>query len=209
MAPIIADRRAATCAVIILAAGGSRRLGRPKQLVHRGAHSLVVRAVDAALGLAPLWVGVVVGASASRVAAELRGRPVQIVQARRWRDGLSMSLRAGLARVPRSATHVLVMTIDQWAIRGEDLRRLLASRGRVPLAAGYAGRAGVPAVFPKRWWRALAALQGDRGARQLLDDPRVRRVPLPAAEADLDTLEELRFLKTVGHRPLPVRSDSM
>ena len=185
----------------MLAAGGSRRLGRPKQLVRRGAHALVVRAIDAALGLRPLWVGVVVGAGAARVAAELHGRPVQIVRARHWRNGLSASLRAGLARVPRSATHVLVMTVDQWAISCEDLGRLLVRRARVPVAAGYAGRAGVPALFPRRWWRALAALSGDQGARQLLEGPGVLLVPLPAAEADLDTPEGLRVLKTArrGH----------
>jgi molybdenum cofactor cytidylyltransferase len=187
-----AQRRGATCAVLILAAGGSRRLGRPKQLVRAQGTTLVARATALALALRPKWVGVVVGARAARVAAEVARLPVAVVRARHWRHGMAASLRAGIARLPRSASHVLVLSVDQWNIRIADLARLVTLCGRTPAAAGYAERAGIPAVFPRTWWRALTTLQGDRGARGLLEFPGTVRVPMPSAEGDLDTPAALR-----------------
>lgn len=189
-----------TVAVLVLAAGGSRRLGRPKQLVRMHGRSLLALAVTRALDLGPLWIGVVVGAGASRLAAELSSSPVEIVVARNWRQGLSASLRAGLARVPRQATDLLVTTVDQWAVTSSDLRRLLRQRGRSPVAAAYDGVLGIPALFPRRAWRALGALEGDRGARALLEAPGVRAVAVEAAAVDLDTPEDLRRLRASNRR---------
>ena len=195
---MIADHRAATCAVLVLAAGGSRRLGRPKQLVRRHGRALVVRALEAAVAVRPLWVGVVLGARAGRVAAELDSRAVTVVLNRRWRQGLALSLRAGLRKVPRSASHVLVMTVDQWQVTACDLAQLLKARARVPVAAAYADTVGVPAVFPRRYWRLLASLDGDRGARELLNAPSTLRVPLPRAAEDLDRPDDLARMRAMG-----------
>jgi molybdenum cofactor cytidylyltransferase len=181
---------------MVLAAGASRRLGRPKQLVRLRYEPLVVRAVRLARSLRPLWVGVVVGARAGRVASALAGLDVEVVHARRWREGLSASLAAGVRRAPRRARRLLVMTVDQWQISAADLRRLVAAaRGARPAAAAYAGDIGVPAVFPRRLWPALAALRGDRGARQLLVGGAAVAVPMAAAAADLDTPAGLAALR--------------
>ncbi len=185
-------------AVLILAAGGSRRLGRPKQLVRLGREPLVVRAVRVARTLRPLWIGVVVGARAGRVAAALTGLDAKIVHARRWRDGLAASLAAGVRHAPRRARWLLVMTVDQWRLGGADLARLLAASGRNPAAAAYAGRFGVPAVFPRRQWVALLRLRGDRGAQQLLAGAPTTAVPMPSAAIDLDTPAELSALRAAA-----------
>ncbi len=207
MRPIIAHRplRARDTAVLILAAGESRRLGRPKQLVRAGHEPLVVRAVRLAQRLGPLWVGVVVGARAGRIAAALAGLDAEVVHARRWRDGLSASIAAGVRRAPRCARRLLVLTVDQWQVGAGDLGRLLAAaRGRQPAAAAYAGRLGVPAVFPRRLWAALAGLRGDRGAQQLLGRGPATAVPMAAAAADLDTPAELSALRgRTGARRAP------
>ena len=184
-------RPARDTAVLILAAGGSRRLGRPKQLLRCGPEPLVRRAAGIALALAPLWVGVVVGARRGEVAAALQGSGAAIVVARGWREGLAASLRAGVARAPRRARQLLVMTVDQWRLRETDLARLVAAAGRRPAAAAYGGQLGVPALFPRRLWPALSRLRGDRGARQLLERGAARAVPMPRAAADLDTPREL------------------
>ena len=184
----------------MLAAGGSRRLGRPKQLVHIRGRSLLAHAVERAVGLKPVWLGVVVGAGASRLVAALRASPVEVVRARRWRSGLSASLRAGIDRVPRRATHLLVTAVDQWAVTVADLDRLLRHPGRVPVAAAYEGIVGIPALFPRHAWRALGRLEGDRGARRLLEASGTRAVPLAAAALDLDTPEDLRRLRASWRR---------
>jgi CTP:molybdopterin cytidylyltransferase MocA len=173
----------------------SRRLGRPKQLVRRGGEPLVRRAVRVAEALGPTWIGVVVGAGATRVAAALRGSGAEVVHAARWREGLSASLAAGVRRAPRRARRLLVMTVDQWRVGGGDLARLLAAPGRRPAAAAYAGRLGVPAVFPRRLWPALLQLRGDRGARELLERGPATAVPMTAAATDLDTPAELAALR--------------
>lgn len=177
----------------MLAAGGSRRLGRPKQFVRLDGTTLVELACRRALRTRPAGVVVVVGAHGARVRALLARLPVVVVRNRDWRGGLSRSLQAGLARVPRAATAVLVTTVDQWRVRGSDLRRLLAAGA--PAAAAYDGACGVPALLPRRWRAQLRAVQGDGGARTLLGAAAVRRVPMPAAAFDLDTPADLANLR--------------
>jgi molybdenum cofactor cytidylyltransferase len=177
----------------VLAAGGSRRLGRSKQLVrHRGV-ALVVAACRRALATGPAGVVVVTGAQASRVAAAVRGLPVVIARNRAWRSGLAGSLGVGLRRVPASAPSVLVTTVDQWCVTTADLECLL--RTGAPAAAGYDGARGVPALLPRAWRARVGALRGDRGARALLDGPEVRVVPMARAAVDLDTGADLRALR--------------
>jgi molybdenum cofactor cytidylyltransferase len=204
MAPIIAQRSRRTpvgrsLAILVLAAGGSRRLGRCKQLVASGGEALVQRVTRLAAGLRPAWLGVVVGARAGRVGAALAGRPLQLVHARRWRLGMAASLAAGIRAVPRDLRHVAILTSDQWQLDTADLARLVRARGRVPAAAAYEGTCGIPAVFPSTWRRRLLALRGDRGARALLVGAIVR-VPMPTAAADLDTPFDLTRLRSTRSR---------
>jgi CTP:molybdopterin cytidylyltransferase MocA len=206
MLPIIAQRRHAgprvrQLAVLILAAGGSARLGRPKQLVRHHGESLVQRCARLALALEPLWVGAVVGAAASRVGAELDRLPVAVIRNRAWRTGLAGSLRAGLGRTPRAARAVLILTVDQWRLEARDLRALIRlARGAQPVAAAYAGRIGVPAVFPRSWWARLRRLSGDAGAGVLLRAAPVLTVPIEAAATDLDDAAGLRQLRGARSR---------
>ena len=181
--------------MLVLAAGGSRRLGRPKQLVRCLGEPLVRRAVRIAASLGPLWIGVVVGARAARVAAALRGSGAELVHAARWRDGLAASLAAGVRHTPRPARRLLVITVDQWRVSAADLARLMGAGRRGAAAAAYGGRLGVPAVFPRRFWPALSRLRGDRGAYALLERGPATAVPMAAAAIDLDTPAELAALR--------------
>ena len=182
-------------AVIILAAGASRRLGRPKQLVRYGPGSLLERTVALAHALRPRWVGVVVGSGASRIEAVLAPLLVPVIRARHWRDGMAASLVAGVRRAPRDARFLVVLTVDQWRVTSGDLARLLRAAGRAPVAASYAGRRGVPAVFPREYRARLLALRGDRGARDLLTRETVACVSMEHAASDLDTAEDLAILR--------------
>jgi CTP:molybdopterin cytidylyltransferase MocA len=179
---------------VVLAAGGSRRLGRPKQLVRpAGNPSLVRLACERALATQPAGVVVVIGARGSRVRAALRGLPVTVVRNGKWRDGLAGSLRVGVERVPSSVPSVLVTTVDQWRVSAADLRRLL--HARAPAAAEYGGIVGVPALLPRCWRRDIRRMQGDRGARALLEQRRARPVRMPTAAQDLDVPADLVALR--------------
>lgn len=183
---------------MVLAAGGSRRLGRPKQFVQRGGSSLLRAAVVRALETRAAGVVVVTGAHAARAAEELHDLRVTVVRNRRWREGLASSLRAGLRRVPAFAPSVVVTTVDQWQVTASDLERLL--HVRAPVAAAYGGATGIPAVLPRAWRARALSLQGDAGAKRLFAGTRHRTVDVPGAATDLDTRADLALLRFSGTR---------
>jgi molybdenum cofactor cytidylyltransferase len=178
---------------IILAAGASRRLGRPKQLVELGGETLLRRTALAALaGCAPVLA--VLGSRADEVAASLAGLPVTVVLNEEWEEGMAASIRAGIRALPAGAEAALFMVCDQIAVDGALVRRLLAVRAAHPeavVACGYAGARGTPSLFPARCFPQLLALRGDRGARGLLAGEGVVVVPFPEGSQDVDCPEDL------------------
>jgi molybdenum cofactor cytidylyltransferase len=194
------DSTSSTLHVVVLAAGASTRFGSPKQLVRLHGRPLLHLAVSRAVEVAGQAVTVVLGANAADLAPLLRHTPAAVIVNRDWAEGMGSSVRAGLARVPATADAVLLMLADQPAVTAEDLRRLVGTWRRQPqciVAAYYDGITGVPAIFPREDFRALAALRGDAGARALLKrgGERLVRVPLPAAAIDIDTPEDLLNLQ--------------
>jgi CTP:molybdopterin cytidylyltransferase MocA len=143
---------------------------------------------------------VVVGAEALRLMLVVRRTQcrARIVSNSGWKQGMATSLRAGLAAVPRRAQAALVLLVDQPRVDAAELKRLVAAwrrRPGVPAAARYGERAGVPAVLPRRHWRAVRALRGDEGARALVRDRGVTLVEMPQAALDIDTPEDLLGLR--------------
>ena len=187
---------------VILAAGGSTRFGSPKQLLIHKRQSLVRRAAKAAIAAGATPVMVVVGADAPLVAAELmRLRGVRTVINEHWKTGLASSLATGLRALMEIAgcDAVLVMLADQPGVDATALKKLIAAVDvdhRI-VAAGYAGTVGVPAIFGCEHVKDLMRLTGDRGAGQWLRDrlDRVRTVPLPEAELDIDTTHDAEQLQ--------------
>lgn len=188
--------------VVILAAGASRRMGRPKPLLEVGGRPLVVRAAEAALA-APVWpIVVVLGSQAGLIRPALARLPVLIVENPAWSEGMASSLRTGLVTLRQFSRHldgVVVALCDQPAFSADTIARLMAARsatGRTIAAARYQGRCGAPALFGSEHFPALAALTGEEGARLLLngDPARVAAVDLPELGADLDTPEDYERL---------------
>ena len=181
-------------AAVVLAAGASSRLGRPKQLLlHRG-EPLVRRAARLAAEAGAEQVWVVVPANAPAIwealpSACLLENPHPV-------EGMGSSLRLAMQAVlPADPERLLLTVCDQPLLELSDYRALLnePSPGGIT-AAFYNGRPGVPAVFAQQHYQALAQAQGDQGARALLRGDRVVTVPMPQAAADIDTPGDLGLL---------------
>lgn len=175
--------------LLLLAAGGSRRLGRPKQLLDCQGQPLLRFVAMTALeaGLGPLTV--VLGAEAEACERSLAGLPLRIVKHRRWPDGIGSSLAAGMQAVPAQLAGLIVLLCDQPGIRAADLQALARLGTQAPIvASGYDGNMGPPAYFAAGWFSALANLSGDTGARRLFArEPGLRILPCPRAGWDVDT----------------------
>jgi molybdenum cofactor cytidylyltransferase len=176
---------------LVLAAGTSSRLGRLKQLLPYGETTLLGHAIATARAAGVRRVGVVVGAHAADVAAEaMRARADLVAENADWAVGMGSSLRVGTRALTEHALPpdaLLVLLCDQPLVTASDLRRLLAHGHDVVVASVYDGATGVPALFPRRMFGALAALEGAAGAKALLRGSDVARVECPAAAVDIDT----------------------
>lgn len=181
---------------LVLAAGASTRFGSPKQLVRVQGRPLLHRAVANATEIAGHAVLVVLGAHAADLAPLLRHSTASVIVNRDWSEGIASSIRAGVARLPPSCDGVLLLLADQAAVTTEDLKRLVGVWRRQPqciVASRYDTVVGVPAIFPRADFEQLAALRGDRGARDLLRRAadRVIAIELASAAIDIDTPEDL------------------
>lgn len=173
-------------AAIVLAAGASTRLGRPKQLVVLGGETLLERAVRTARKAACQPVVVVLGAEADQIRERCNLSGAAVVVNEAPGEGMSSSIRVGVGALP-PVDGVVLMTCDQPAVTAEHLRALMAV-GDVA-ASAYAGRCGVPAYFPAKAFAALMELWGDAGARGLLRE--AATVDLDGGELDVDTAADL------------------
>jgi CTP:molybdopterin cytidylyltransferase MocA len=177
-------------AAVVLAAGASRRLGEPKQLVMLGGETLLERAVRIAREAGCLPVVVVVGAEYVKVLGNSVLGDVVTVINDNWEVGMASSIRLGVRALEvaaRDAEGALLMTCDQPAVTAKHLRRL-TTRAEVK-ASRYAGKNGVPAFFPAKYFEKLSELKGDAGARELLAEARYEE--LENGELDVDTVADL------------------
>lgn len=186
--------------VVVLAAGAGTRFGGTKQLVRVNGRPLMHTIVSRAVELSGHSVTVVLGSHAGELAPLLKHSPASVVVNRDWAEGVASSIRSGLAQMPATADGVLLMFADQAAVSSEDLKRLAGAWRRDTnsiVAAQYAGALGMPALFPRWCFRELQELRGDRGAQLLLSRhaERVMRLPMPSAEVDIDSPEDLLLLE--------------
>lgn len=155
-------------AAIVLAAGGSTRMGAPKQLMQFRGKPLVVHQVETVVEAGARPVVVVIGGRATQVRAALdEVSGISIVLNAEWETGLASSLVAGLrALAHESSDGVLVTLADQPLVNAEALHRLLRAfhGGARLVASSYGGAPGVPAVFGGEYVTELMDLTGDAGA---------------------------------------------
>jgi molybdenum cofactor cytidylyltransferase len=189
--------------ILILAAGGSRRLGAPKQLLRDSeGQSLIRRASLTALASICRPITVVLGASADVVAEEMSDLLLTTVHNPDWETGMASSLRTGLAAITAdiSLDAVIVMLCDQPGVSPELLDSLVVAyqnSGQTLVACEYNDILGVPALFGRELFTELNGLTGDEGARRIIKaySGPIARVPFPEGQFDIDTAADLEALR--------------
>lgn len=181
--------------IAILAAGASRRLGQPKQLVIVEGQPLLRRVAVLAEAVGCEGVAVVLGCEAERAAATLSGLTCEPLINRDWSEGIASSIRVAAAWAQhRDFDALLLLACDQTRLDSAYLLQLWAAwlaKPELPAASAYAGAIGIPAIFPRAHYAALLELQGDRGAAKLLRGSEVTQLPWPDGAYDLDTPADL------------------
>lgn len=192
--------------VIVLAAGSSSRLGSPKQLLAVGGQNLVQHAVSVALSSRIGPVLVVTGANRGAVEETLEDMDVQLAYNPDWPEGMGASIRWGtqvaLGLHPET-DGLLFMVCDQPFIHAEILRALLERQretGKRIVTSSYDGIRGTPALYHASLFNELKSLQGDTGARPLLQRHAedIDTVPFEQGRTDIDTHADYeRYLQTL------------
>lgn len=181
---------------ILLAAGSSSRLGRPKQLIQIEGEPLVALQARRLLAVKPACVIVVTGAEDELVADRLADLTATLVHNPDWALGMGSSLACGIRAMPERVRAALVLLCDQWRVTGADLERLTGAWADDPLSAviaDYGDTVGPPAILPRALFEQLSRLRGDTGAKRILKrwNGSIVKVPMASAAPDIDTSQDL------------------
>jgi molybdenum cofactor cytidylyltransferase len=187
-------------AVILLAAGGSTRMGSPKQLLSYQGRPLVRHAAQIAIASGGDPIVVVLGSRVEDARAALDGLDVVVVENTEWEKGLGTSIRAGISGAELLGCEgVILMLADQPMVTAEILKRLVEEHeetGRPIIASEYSGTVGVPAVFTREFFPNLKALLPSEGCKAVILahlDQSIR-IACPEAEMDIDTPEDYQAI---------------
>ena len=183
---------------IVLAAGGSSRMGSPKQLLNIDGQPAIRRVTEQAIASVCDEVTVVLGAEEETIAAALDGLDTLIVNNASWTQGIGASIAAGVKSVRTKADleAIVLLLADQPAVTSnviDELVRRYRSTGSEIVASQYGDTAGAPALFDAHHFDELCDLSGDHGAKRIIaaHHERVSLVPFDGGEIDLDTPDDV------------------
>lgn len=188
--------------IVILAAGNSSRLGKPKQgLLYKG-KTLLQQTVDKAIeaGLDPLIV--VLGSTAETISQDLSPQLLNTVINTHWQQGMASSISAGVSKLislNASIENIVLAVCDQPFLTAEILQALVNKRaetGKAIVACSYGNTIGTPVLFHRSYFDKLLQLKGEEGAKKILRSyPNdVVSIPFPKGEIDIDTREDYESL---------------
>ena len=199
-------QRLASVAIVLLAAGRASRMGESgahKLLAEIEGIPLVRRAAQAAVGSAAATVVAVTGYRQDEIRAAMAGLNVHMIENPDYASGMASSLIAGVQAAASGEEHagadgVLVMLADMPWVTSADLDALIdafvAGRGVIVVRAASAGKRGNPVILPRSTFAAIAELEGDVGARNVIEASGLPVFDIeigPAAHLDLDTPEAI------------------
>lgn len=194
-------------AILILAAGQSQRLGRPKQLLEYEGQSLINRLIDTVTKDGKFPVTLVLGAQAPQIENQLIERQLTIAINENWIEGMAGSLKLGLEKImveQPSVDGVMILVCDQPFIGKEQIHSLIQlqhSTGYPMAACYYSNASGTPALFHKSIFPELMNLKGDTGARKIIKsrESEVAKLHFDKGFLDIDTEEDYIQLLKKGH----------
>lgn len=188
--------------IIILAAGASSRLGRPKQLLQINGESLLRTIVATATQTKADPILVILGANKEAIFEDLDNKNCQLIPNKDWNEGIASSIRTGVQALSEQKPDIdgtLLVVCDQPAITAALLDELILTHEQTGLpiiASAYDNSLGTPAFFDKVIFDELMDLKGDTGAKKIIlkVPARVAHVPFPDGSFDIDTEEDLNKL---------------
>lgn len=186
------------CGVLIVAAGESKRLGTPKQLLEFEGQSLINRLVNIVRDAGSFPITIVLGAEATAIQAQLPDDNLLVVINEEWKEGMGSSIRVGLKKMiemDADMDGVMILVCDQPFIKSESIQSLIQmqqSTGLPMAACFYEGIVGTPALFHQSMFSDLLKLVGDTGAKKIMKDQMVdvAKLNLEKGVIDIDTMED-------------------
>ena len=194
---------------MILAAGGSKRMGTPKQLLPWAGNTLLGHAVTKAKELTNDTILVILGAHSEEIKPTLAYAAVAVTVHKDWKKGLGTSIAWGVGQLVQRESQwdgILIMLADQPLITSDYLSSILNRYKAVEqpiIATTYSDqKLGVPALFDRCYFEELMQLTGDKGAKEIMQKHKDKLVLLHAEEmlADIDTLDDYRRLYMANHQ---------
>ena len=192
-----------TIGIIILAAGASTRMGKPKQLLPYQGRSLLRHITEIAIASKNQPIIVVLGANAEIIKPEICQLPVQIVENLQWASGMGSSIRTGIEAVNalgQNVEAVVITLCDQPFVSPELINQLVETYRRSDkaiVACEYADTLGVPALFHHTFFSQLMTLKQGEGAKQIIGKyiNQVTSVPFLQGLIDIDTPNDYQQLQ--------------
>ena len=190
------------CAVLIIAAGESKRMGSPKQLLVVEGETLINRIIKIAKKAVNFPTYVILGASAETIHGQLPNIDIHVVQNAHWQEGMASSIRLGLntavAQNP-NLEGVLIVVCDQPYITESTISDLLQLQKEkdTPMAAAYYNQVmGTPALFHQSIFNDILSLKGDMGAKRIIQSrpEEVAKLHFEKGLLDIDTKEDYQAL---------------
>lgn len=191
-----------TVSVLILAAGSSSRLGRPKQLLPWKQTTLLEHTIAVARESNAFRVSIVLGSRAEKIRKGLKDPTSHILINKDWEKGMGASISCGIQYVlseKEDIDGILIMLCDQPLIDTPYLNLLMdafTKTGKGIVATKYTRHHGVPVIFDKTYFRLLSNLEGDTGARSIMEENRFDCLGFkaPGNNPDIDTEEDYHTL---------------
>ena len=189
-------------AIIVLAAGGSTRLGKPKQLLAYHNESLLQRIVGCILQLKDVIPAVVIGSNNELMRDELSACDIEVIENDEWAAGISTSIIKGLSSLLQKHPDIescIFVVCDQPHLTTIVIQGLLDSAvqsGKGIVAARYGSVIGTPVFFNKKYFKDLLLLAGDEGAKKIINKhPNdLITIDFPQGAIDIDTMEDYNKL---------------